>query len=144
MSDAVLSLPRFSFDGQRLAGAMPLFALARVCCRLADKPDGVLTYQLQGGKDAAGCLFLTVQLSARLPLVCQRCLEAFTYPLTVNRRFWLRGAALPRGAAETIGEELEGGEMPLREFLSDELLLSLPAAPHHKPADCRASGYLTH
>ena len=102
----------------------------------------MLGYRLSGGRGDDGCLFLKVALSARLPLVCTRCLEAFEYSLATEQRFWVRGGAEPATGAD-IGEELEAGEIPLADFLTDELLLSLPAAQMHAPSACRAAAFLS-
>lgn len=149
MSDAAshllrLRLPDFSLGGETLSGELPLASLQRFCHQLPAVPaSGVmLGYRLAGGCDDNGCLFLKAALSVRLPLVCTRCMEAFDYPLATEQRFWLRGGALP-APGEDIGEELENGDLSLVEFLTDELLLSLPAAPAHERTACRASAFLT-
>lgn len=144
MSDAAIRLPDFSLDGKILAGELPLVSLPRFCRQLpgAPGPGVMLGYRLSGGCGDDGCLFLKVALSVQLPLVCTRCLEAFEYSLATEQRFWVRGGAEPAAGAD-IGEELEAGEMSLAEFLTDELLLSLPAAPMHAPSACRATAFLS-
>lgn len=136
MSDVVIRLPAFSANGETLSGTLPLATLPRLCRQLPAAPAGAVTYHLAGSCDANGCLFLAVEWSAQLPLQCRRCLEVFAHPLTVRQRFWIAGSTPPAEDAEA-GEELEAGEFPLEEFLTDEMLLSLPLAPVHAPSACK-------
>lgn len=146
-----IRLPAFAQNGETLSGEMSSAELVRGRPEMKEvfrDSCGTLVYRLVGGTDAAGGLFLAVELSARVWLECRRCLERFEYPLTVSRRFWVRGGAVPaRGAGgeafgEAFDEELEGGEMALADFLGDELLLSLPAAPAHPRDACAAATFI--
>lgn len=151
MFDTVIHLPEFSLNGKSLSGALPLSALPRLRQQLPRQSEAAaVTYHINGGTAPARHLYLSVTLSLSLSLVCQRCLEPFDYPLHIAQRFWTPGGALPAaaqrdgGGVEDCGEELENGAFPLKDFLTDEILLSLPAAPAHDLSACAAARHIVH
>lgn len=98
---------------------------------------GQLAFGSAGAGDVGGVL--TGELEARVPAVCQRCLEPFAWRLEtpVDLRFEVGG----RTAAATAGER-ESWELP-DEYVQpidvvDELLvMALPLSPRHlDTADC--------
>lgn len=77
---------------------------------------GPVAYDLQVGRDGDG-LWATGVVSVDLELQCVRCLEKFTYPLTI-----------PDVALHIT---LEGGEViDLTPHVREDILLALPAYPH--------------
>ncbi|MDM7455717.1 MAG: YceD family protein [Tepidimonas sp.] len=144
--------------GEALSGA---FALARLPRVLADAPDGLglaeeavrwrvhaewrdppaavaaAVRALAGGRRAAvpRQLWLHLWAEGRVPLVCQRCLEPYWQPVTVDR--WFRFVADEATAEAQDGscEEdllvLDGPRYPLRELVEEELLLAVPIVPLH-------------
>jgi uncharacterized protein len=71
-------------------------------------------------------------------LQCQRCLGAFAEPVSGQARL-----AVVRGPveAERLPDDLDpllvnGEEVALRTLIEDELILAVPSAPMHRPADC--------
>ncbi|TSE31621.1 Large ribosomal RNA subunit accumulation protein YceD [Tepidimonas thermarum] len=139
-----------------LAGAFALHRLSRVVAGVPDLPGAAdVQWQVQaewrepppavaaavralaGGQRATvpRQLWLRLGVQGAVPLVCQRCLEPFWQPLTVDR--WFRFVADEATAlAEDDGCEedllvLEGPRYPLRELVEDELLLAMPLVPMH-------------
>ncbi|MBS0659441.1 MAG: hypothetical protein JSR82_14465 [Verrucomicrobia bacterium] len=77
---------------------------------------GPVVYDLQVGRDGEG-LWATGVVSVDLELQCVRCLEKFTYPLTI-----------PDVALHV---PLEGPELiDLTPHVREDILLALPAYPH--------------
>lgn len=127
-------------EGGRLAGAWSGHSLDR-WAELQTPPQdmslGAVDWQAEGQRvnapgDEQSWLSLHAQTSAWL--TCQRCLQPWQLPLTVDARIrFVRGEA----EAEALDAELEEDvlAMPrwlnLRELIEDELLLALPLVPRH-------------
>lgn len=87
--------------------------------------------------DGRPCPTLRGRIDARLPAICQRCLEPMTIEqgASVARAFVRAGAAVEVPGCEPW--ELEGEEITPAEVLEEELMLALPLAPvHARPKDC--------
>jgi uncharacterized protein len=117
---------RRSFEGR-----LPLAALPRLAADLA-AADGDAAYNLEFGTDEFGVAFLHVRADAVLPLVCQRTLERFDFPVRVDTRLGMIAheadeAGLPAGYEPLL---LTGdGALRLADVVEDELLLAVPAVP---------------
>jgi uncharacterized protein len=127
-------------DGATRQGRWPLASLQRLCSGLC----GPLPAGAEVAWSAAGLLrpvaggeaehWLHLQARAEVPLQCQRCLQAISEPLVVDRRFrFVQGEA----EAERLDEELEDDVLALpalldlQALLEDELILGLPLVPRH-------------
>lgn len=133
-------------SGARLQGREPLRSFTRLLEGLTPGDDGAgqVVWSAQGeqrpvrGGPAQDWLHL--QAEARVWLQCQRCLQPWAQPLSVQRAFCF---VATEAQAEALDEELEDDVlvMPRRldliELLEDELILSLPLVPRHEP-DCPA------
>lgn len=79
--------------------------------------------------------FMDLAVSALLKLRCQRCLDAFEMPVSVNARVLMLPESLPLPDEELEVEDFDaisvGMELSLADLIEDELLLSLPVAPRH-------------
>jgi uncharacterized protein len=78
---------------------------------------------------------LKLQVTARVGLVCQRCLSALEVPLSVDQVIlFVRGAEEAEQLDETSEDE-DVLELPrrlhLRDLIEDELILALPLIPRH-------------
>jgi len=73
---------------RRFEGKLPLAALKRLAADLA-AADGDAAYDLEFDKDEFGVAYLHVRADAVLPLVCQRTLDRFDFPVRVDTRLGL-------------------------------------------------------
>ena len=124
--------------GLGLSGSVEATELSRVADELADGPATV-AWQISGTADALGRPALIVNLDGAVTLECQRCLRSFAWP--VAQRTLLLLARDEREQAhldEDDEHEVVVAATPLdpRVLVEDELLLTLPFAPHCDRADC--------
>jgi uncharacterized protein len=122
---------RRSFDGR-----LSLAALARLRDLLTDD-QGEVRFSLDFGHDVLQVPFVELRIEAELPLICQRSLQRFLFPVVVVQRLGLiRGssqtveadeAALPPGyEALEIGDD---GQLRPADLVEDELILAVPLVP---------------
>lgn len=78
-------------------------------------------------RDLAGSVWLGFELSVRLPMECQRCLQDMVWQGDMKGRWALSGSS----DLEADLLELEDGMLDLWQAVEDEVLLSLPMAPMH-------------
>jgi uncharacterized protein len=126
-------------SGAELAGSLPLSALPRLRAELADV-GGDLAYRLRFSRDEERRAIVTGEVRARLHLVCQRCLQPLEQG--VETSFALapiqsldEASRLPDRYEPLL---LSAAMVRPAELLEDELLLSLPQIPMHRPGECRA------
>lgn len=117
---------RRSFQGE-----LPVVALKRLGGALAGT-EGTLQYELDFGRDEFGTAYLDVRVQAPLTLTCQRTLEPFVLPVTVDTRLGLiklerEESALPPGCEPLL--VADDGKLSLADVIEDELLLALPLVP---------------
>ncbi len=115
---------------RRFNGSLPLVALQRLCDSLVSTA-GEVRFDLQFDRDSLGVAYLHVQAETRLPLTCQRTLDAFEYPVHLDVRLGLIAreadeAALPPGYEPLL---CASGELHLADVIEDELILALPLVP---------------
>jgi len=113
------------------AGALSVAAMSRLCGMLAGN-EGAAQFTLDFGRDDFGTAYLQVHVEAPLTLTCQRTLEPFVLPLTVDTRLGLirnerEEAALPPGCEPLLVED--DGKLDLAAVVEDELLLAVPLVP---------------
>ncbi|NCT68450.1 MAG: hypothetical protein GXC76_12545 [Rhodanobacteraceae bacterium] len=111
-------------------GSLPLATMHRLRGSLASDA-GEARYVLEFGKDSLGISWLDLKVEAGLPLVCQRTLETFVHPVSIDQRMGLIAdesgeAALPPGYEPLLVPE---GELGLADVIEDELILALPVVP---------------
>lgn len=125
---------RFAREGQRLAGRLGLDELPRVVDQVL-RLEAPLTYALTGTQDGDKS-FLSLQVSGRVWLSCQRCLGELRFELQVATRFLL----VAPGEEWPVEDMTEDGydalpadaSMDLAALVEDEVLLALPIAPRHE------------
>ncbi len=93
--------------------------------------DGVVTFDLEFGKDELGVPYVHVRADASLPLTCQRTLEQFVLPVHIDARLGLitqeaEEAGLPPGYEPLLTGD---GMLRLTDVVEDELILALPVIP---------------
>ncbi len=111
-------------------GTLPLATMPRLCTALA-ATDGDARYHAEFGKDALGVAYLGLRLEAELPLLCQRSLEVFALPVSLDERLGLIAderdeAALPPGYEPLL---VTDGMIDLAAVIEDELILAIPVVP---------------
>jgi uncharacterized protein len=112
-------------------GSLPIAAMPRLREALADDA-GSAQYQLDFGRDEFGTAYVDVRVQAPLWLVCQRTLDPFVMPVTVDSRLGLirserEEAALPAGCEPLL--IAEDDKLSPVGVIEDELLLALPLVP---------------
>lgn len=136
-----LDVAAFAADGGQLSGRWPGASLSRLADSQAppqDVPLPDVAWAVQGERRAVtggeAELWLTLHAQAPVWLTCQRCLQPYELPLTLDRRLrFVRGEA----EAEALDAESEDDVLALsrwldlRELVEDELLLALPLVPRH-------------
>ena len=111
-------------------GSLPLAAMSRLRGSLA-ATAGVVTFDLEFGKDDLGVAYLSVRADTALPLICQRTLELFVLPVHIDARLGLIAqeadeAGLPSGYEPLLTSD---GVLRLADVIEDELILALPVIP---------------
>jgi uncharacterized protein len=112
-------------------GTMPVAVMSRLCEALASD-GGEARFELDFGRDEFDTAYLDVRAQAPLTLVCQRTLEPFVLPVTVDTRLGLirherEEAALPPGCEPLL--VAGDGKLNLADVIEDEMLLALPLIP---------------
>lgn len=122
---------RMVASGRIFEGRLPLASMKRLVDSLADA-DGDVVFALEFGKDTFGIGYIDMRVQTRLPLICQRSLERFEFPLRIEQRLGLIAserdeAALPEGYEPVL---LDGSaDIDMAALIEDELILALPLVP---------------
>jgi uncharacterized protein len=123
-----------------MSGTVDAEALPKIADRIADEgADAKLKWRIEGAADAIGRPALSIALEGSLPLECQRCMRTFEWPVRQETL-----VLLARNERELVAlDEDDVHEVILAEdvldplpLVEDELLLTLPFAPHCEKADC--------
>lgn len=113
------------------SGSLPLVELVRLRDSLAEQ-SGEVEFALEFDVDDFGQAFAELRVHGELPLLCQRTLEVYRQPVSVQTRLGL----IRREEQEV--ELLPGyepclvppdGMVSLTELIEDELILALPLVP---------------
>ena len=134
---------RLAEAGAQLSGHLPLRQFSRLRQALADD-TGSIAVKLDFDVDELGVPTVVGRVSATLPLICQRCLETYTYPVDVQIALaWVKteqeADKLPLRYEPYVVEETP---LLLNDVIEDELLLALPQIPMHDETECPASKLL--
>ena len=137
----VINSLSFAREGRSLEGELPLSGLERLQDVLADV-SGTVRYSLQGRVSRQGKPQLLLDVEGIAPVVCQRCLGLYAYPLSIASTL-----ELIADEAEISQDELEDDsrdflvaqkEMDVAALIEDEIILALPSAPRHE--ECELPG----
>jgi len=118
--------------GRSFRGEVPVSKLSRLLPCLSSA-DGVLNVQLDFRLDERRIRTLKGTIDGTLKLVCQRCLKGLQFPIDVSLCL---GVVTSEADIDRLPEGYEpllvSGE-PLRtcDVVEDEVILALPAFPHH-------------
>ena len=112
-------------------GTLPIATMRRLCEALAGT-DGEVGYELDFGRDGLGTSYVDVRAQASLTLLCQRTLEPFVMPITLDTRLGLIRQESDEAGLPPDCEPLlvaENGRLNPADVIEDELLLALPLVP---------------
>ena len=141
-----LNLPVLARQETALAQTTPLSKMDRLVEELQGlEPDLIANLQVQWqvraefrslpGKVGEGDLWLHLDGTAALPLVCQRCLHRVDVPLVANQWFrFVETEAVAMAEDDDCEEDLLVLEpqFDVLAVLEDELLMALPLVPMHE------------
>ena len=129
--------------GASFSGTMDAAALPRVIDVLApDSGSAEVAWRIAGVVDAMARPALEISLDGAVPLVCQRCLRPFSWPVAQQTTVLL--ARDERELAHLDAEDehevmLAAAPVDMVTLTEDELLLALPFAPRCERAECTAA-----
>jgi uncharacterized protein len=129
---------KLAAENETLSGVLDARTLDRVADRLAASGAAPIAWRIEGGHDALRRPALVVAIEGTLPLVCQRCLQLFDAPIAQETHLLLAGddRELKTLDAEESEVVLAAALVDTRTLVEDEVLLSLPFAPHHAEGEC--------
>ena len=121
---------------REFSGRLPLSALPRLREALVDA-EGDVAFTLSFERDALQVPYVELGIDARLPLLCQRTLQRFEFPVSLVQRLGLlragddegeaAEAALPPGYEALVVAD-DGAVRPA-DLVEDELILAVPVVP---------------
>lgn len=125
--------PRYLAEREgRLCGQLSLAHMERLAASLGDG-EGTVFIDVCFQRDEQGRDMAVGQVTARLPVRCQRCLEAMEIAIaTAVCLAFTDAEAPPPDGYDTV--PLVGDTISLSDLVEDELMLALPMAPMHE--DC--------
>lgn len=127
----------FAREGRSLQGELPISGLERLHDALAEIAGSVV-FRLNGRIGRQDKPQLLLEVSGRVPVICQRCLGRLDYPLSIDSVL-----ELIADEADLSQDELEDDtrdflvaqkELDVVALVEDEIILALPSAPRHD--DC--------
>ena len=116
---------------------LPLSQMPRLASELA-VAEGLAKCRVALSRER-GQPVATVEVSARVPLRCQRCLRPVWWPVEADSQVWLvtdpeQADREDPGIEPTLAPE---GRVVLRDLVEEEILLAVPLVPRHEEvADC--------
>jgi uncharacterized protein len=128
---------RLCEQGKSFAGSVALRDLPRLT-PLLTSTEGEAAFTLEFGKDEESRLRVRGEVTAELPLQCERCTQDMV--LSVRTAFCLSPVSGPV-EAESLPVDydplmLEDALLHPMDLVEDELILAIPPAPRHPEAEC--------
>lgn len=147
----VIDSLEFASRREIASGRLLLVALPRMNELLVAEEFGGIDFEVSG-ESSGGQTFLVVKLEGRLPLVCQRCLGAVHFDLSVRSRMLLVEPGTnwpedgePGGLDDESCDAIEASrELDLVPLLEEEVLLALPIVPRHEACELPATQQPSH
>ena len=126
--------------GATVVGTVDAASLPRAADRLAPEGGAAnVTWRIVGTADAMGRPALEIGLGGVVPLVCQRCLQTFTWPVVQRTLLLLARDERELAVLDDDDEhEVVLADAPLDALIivEDELLLTLPFVPRCERVGC--------
>jgi uncharacterized protein len=123
-------------------GEFPVEALPRLAEESVDR-SGSVVWSLQGGKNLHGHPQMTLSVSGKIRLLCQRCLTPLDFAID-------SGAVLVLAPDEDSADEMDAlladedvevivgsHAFDIRQLVEDEALLTIPLSPRHESCEKR-------
>lgn len=135
-----LDVRRFAEQGAVVQGAVPVGEMTRLA---AESQPAAATrsveWHARGEVRNAGHvhpeIWIQLEASTTLALVCQRCLQPMDVPVAVNRAFRFVADEGMAAAEDDAAEEevlALSREFDLLDLVEDEILMDMPVAPRHE------------
>ena len=125
-----------------LAGTVRIAELPRVSDQVSEDADAgaaTIAWRIAGTTDALGRPAVEVALDGAVILECQRCLRPFTWPVTQRTLLLLARDEREQTRLDQDDEHeviVAAAPLDARSMVEDEVLLTLPLAPHCERGDC--------
>lgn len=118
-------------------GLLPIARLERLCAVTTDA-EGDLSVELQLRRDRTRVPKLEGRVRGRLPVVCQRCLRPFLWPLdaAIDLRLVFNEEEESRVLKDAEPLLIEDDQVQFHAVVEEEVLLALPYAPRCERDDC--------
>ena len=131
---------RAAESGQTIAGRVEFARMGRLV-EAVENRDGSAEVRLSFAIDEQGVPHVEGRVSGEVVLVCQRCLEPMTVPITIEMALGIVGSDDEAKRLPEHYEPLVTGGKPLAvaELIEDEILLALPVIPRHDDGVCAAA-----
>lgn len=129
---------RFAENAIHLQGTLPIKKMERLCTSLSSN-EGDVAIEIEFGVDEQGIRFVKGNLTTHLTLQCQRCMQAFDYGIIADFKSGIVRTGEEADKLPTSYDPLVVAESMLNisEMIEEELIVSLPIVPMHKPDDCK-------
>ncbi len=135
-------LAQLAAAGERLTLTIDPADLERRSALLVrDSQQACLKARLRFDEGPEGFPRMRVEVSGKLQLRCQRCLDAIAFPVRLDTRLTVLGedAQADRLAEPFDSVAMEAGALTLETVIEDEILAALPIAPIHRAGEACAS-----
>lgn len=121
---------RMVAQGRHFEGTLALSSMPRLAESLTGTA-GTLKFSMEFGRDSFSIGFVALHVEGTLPLLCQRRLESFDWPILLDVRLGLiraeeDEAGLPPGYEPLLVQE---SDIRPADVIEDELILALPLVP---------------
>lgn len=131
---------RLAESGRVLEGQLAIAGMGRLRPVL-HSADGSVAVRLVFGVDDSGVPSLRGWGSVRLELICQRCMQPMSLPVTLE---FVLGLVTSSGQAECLPGHyepliVESRSVLLADIIEDELILALPIVVMHPLEECPAA-----
>lgn len=136
MNAFVIDAFDFSRIGASREGVTPVAEMVRLTKDCADN-SGEIAWKIAGSTSKQGYPELTLSVSGKVQLVCQRCLAPFAYDIDSSTKLMLgKDDAHADEIEEIIADEsvdviVGSRSMDAMALIEDEALLALPQVPKH-------------
>ncbi len=125
---------QFTQSEQSLSGSFVIKDLSRLRESVASDA-GEIQFHIKGKQPKLGKPVLEIDITGRVELQCQRCLQNLTHGLDIHSRLALvkKESALPatEEEPEDVDTIVSSPEMNVAQMVEEEILLSLPMIPRH-------------
>ena len=133
---------RFADLDNRLSGSIPITGLSRLS-QVSNKAGGSLQLDMLFSKGDSGLAIMQGNISGKLILVCQRCMEPMQHNADLKSRFYFSRPGLRHDGIEDADIIVVRDELDLYALIEDEVLLSLPMITMHIAEECPATDLMT-